>query len=47
MLRTGGDGNDCGISSDPVVAVVLPEYVKQGAHTSAGVKQPAELPLAA
>eukprot|EP00775_Hariotina_reticulata_P008341 gene8341-8525_t len=45
MLRTEGDGNDCGISSDPVVAVVVPEMVKPGPHTQVGVKEPAELPL--
>jgi len=43
MLRTEGDGNDCGISSDPVVAVVVPEAVKPGPHTEAGIKEPAEL----
>lgn len=26
MLRTPGDGNDCGITSDPVMAVVHPKY---------------------
>lgn len=29
MLRTPGDGNDCGITSDPVMAVVHPDYVTQ------------------
>lgn len=25
MRRTGGDGNDCGVTTDPVVAVPHPE----------------------
>lgn len=30
MARTPGSGNDCGVTTDPVLAVVHPKYVKSG-----------------
>jgi hypothetical protein len=30
MARTPGDGNDCGVTTDPVLAVVHPVYAKPG-----------------
>ncbi|WIA34990.1 hypothetical protein OEZ86_013270 [Tetradesmus obliquus] len=40
MLRTPGDGNDCGITSDPVLAVVAPQ------HVSAARRRAGYVPLA-
>lgn len=30
MARTPGSGNDCGVTTDPVLAVVHPKHVKPG-----------------
>lgn len=30
MARTPGDGNDCGVTTDPVLAVVHPTHAKPG-----------------
>jgi hypothetical protein len=31
MARTPGDGNDCGVTTGPVLAVVAPQHVRSGA----------------
>jgi hypothetical protein len=30
MARTPGSGNDCGVTTDPVLAVVHPDHVQAG-----------------
>jgi hypothetical protein len=34
MARTPGDGNDCGVTTDPVLAVVHPKHVKPGSNAA-------------
>lgn len=34
MARTSGDGNDCGVTTDPVLAVVHPKHVKPGSNAA-------------
>lgn len=39
MLRTPGSGNDCGVTTDPVLAVVHPQYAKAGSPAAELITQ--------
>lgn len=39
MARTPGDGNDCGVTTDPVLAVVHPDHVKAGSAAAQLIEQ--------
>jgi hypothetical protein len=39
MARTSGEDNDCGVTTDPVVAIVAPEAVTNPAYPGAELPQ--------
>jgi hypothetical protein len=39
MARTPGSGNDCGVTTDPVLAVVHPKHVKPGSAAAELLQQ--------
>lgn len=39
MARTPGSGNDCGVTTDPVLAVVHPKHVKLGSAAAELLQQ--------